>query len=125
MSLNCGRVTLRRSPLAFVLRLILAVILAVGGLSATHSASALATMPCHDAMIPQHHDSASDSGHASGDKLAHCLAATGVCCTMVMVQHAASEAALVDHVTTLVWSVVLADDLSGQRVEVATPPPRI
>lgn len=109
--------------MAFVLRLILAVILVGGGLSATHSASALAPMPCHDAMMSYHHDLASGSCHASGDKLVHCLMATGACCAVV--QQAASEAALVDHVTTLVWGVALVGDLSGQRLKVATPPPRI
>jgi hypothetical protein len=103
------------------MRLMLVVVLIVAGWSAAHSGSALATVGCHDATIS--HAPASGSAHPSGKKLLHCLTATGACCTMAL--QAASEAAIADHATTLVWVPAPVDDLSGHRLEIAPPPPRI
>jgi hypothetical protein len=109
--------------LACVWRLVLAIVLVVGGLTASPSASALPSTPCHHVAISLHHGSAAVTCGSSSDNKMHCLTAAGLCCTVAL--PAASETVFVRHATTMAWGAVTADDLAGERLEAAIPPPRI
>ncbi len=113
--------------MALVLRLVLAVLLAVGG-SLTigtvteRTMTVAASVPCYDAGAVEHHASAPDPLHRQVDRFGHCTTSAGICCTMVQ----PSDDLVVEHlVTDVTWAAAADHDHTDQPGEPATPPPRV
>jgi hypothetical protein len=108
--------------LAFVVRVVLAVVLALGTFPTVSQAHAHVSMQCHDTLDAHYHVAQLDIGCSSSADHLGCDAVAGLCCTVVL--PASSEAMPARIATTVAWRASAADVMAEQGLETATPPPR-